>query len=90
MSVGQGIATRYAEIGRLEVTKNGEFKRSRIDTGDVVLYDLDQFHFVMNVAVGAANGPFHDSATNRGGVESYKTPWRDGLTQIEAMNDFYK
>ena len=38
MSVGQGIATRYAEIGRLEVTKNGEFKRSRIDTGDVVLY----------------------------------------------------
>ena len=54
------------------------------------MYDLDQFHFVMNVAVGAANGPFHDSATNRGGVESYKTPWRDGLTQIEAMNDFYK
>ena len=49
-----------------------------------------QFHFVMNVAVGAANGPFHDSATNRGGVESYKKPWRDGLTQIEAMNDFYK
>ena len=53
---------------------------------------LTQFHFLMNIAVGGTNGyiPEPEDAVNRGGDPEYEKPWRNGMSQVEAMNDFYK
>ena len=47
---------------------------------------------MINVAVGGTNGyiPEATDAINRGGDPEYQKPWLNGMSQVEAMNDFYK
>ena len=49
-----------------------------------------QFHFLLNIAVGCTNYYISDDSINRGGVPEYQKPWTNGVSQIEAMNDFYE
>nr|UCK81490.1 coelomic cytolytic factor-1 [Arenicola marina] len=47
------------------------------------------FHFLLNVAVGGTNGfiPDDSQASNRG--DQYPKPWNNGMSQKDGMNSFY-
>ncbi|ELT92417.1 hypothetical protein CAPTEDRAFT_92778 [Capitella teleta] len=51
-------------------------------------FDQD-FHFLLNVAVGGVGGYIPDDVINRGDNELYGKPWNNTQTQVEAMWDLW-
>lgn len=51
-------------------------------------FDQD-FHFVLNVAVGGTNSFIPDDCVNWNGEEGRQKPWRNGVEQKQGMTEFY-
>ncbi|ELU07206.1 hypothetical protein CAPTEDRAFT_98044 [Capitella teleta] len=48
-------------------------------------FDQD-FHFILNVAVGGVGGYIPDNVINRGNNDLYGKPWSNSMSQIEAQS----
>jgi beta-glucanase (GH16 family) len=59
-------------------------------TCDHFMAPFDQdFHFILNVAVGGTWYIPQDGCVNRDGQEGHQKPWNNGVGQTEGMWDFY-
>jgi hypothetical protein len=58
--------------------------------GGTNLAPFDQnFHFILNVAVGGLNGFIPDGCINRGGDPALQKPWSNGDWYVTALQKFY-